>query len=249
MGEFISHNVVLEGGTQTAPGRVIVAESGLCRAALRYLEETFGPGPHPDVTVADLGCLEGGYAAEFARAGYDVTGFEARQENYQRATWLAGQLALPNLRFEHGDVRDVLDGRTFDAVFCCGLLYHLDRPVEFLHLLGKVTGRLLILNTHHSLLDGTGHPEHVHHPGEHCDTEPSVHEGRTGHWHHEDDLMWSSFGNRSSFWLRKDELMGVLREAGFTDVAERDDWHDGAPMPHGSGGEFADRGMFTALKP
>ncbi len=35
-----------------------------------------------------MGCLEGGYTAEFARAGYDATGFEARKQNYDNAVEL-----------------------------------------------------------------------------------------------------------------------------------------------------------------
>ena len=35
-------------------------------------------------------------------------------------------------------------------VFCCGLLYHLDKPKEFLDTLSAVTTKLLILQTHFS---------------------------------------------------------------------------------------------------
>lgn len=244
---FTSHNILLPDGTQTAPGRPLVAGSGACRAALRYLAAEFGS--RRDITVADLGCLEGGYAAEFARAGYTAVGIEARQENYGRAAWLPGALALPNLRFLHGDVREVLPGTAFDAVFCCGLLYHLDRPVAFLDLLGQVTRRLLILNTHYSM-EG-GHPEGIHQPGERCDPGPAWHEGRAGHWFRETENRWASSGGTSSFWLRKDDLTEAIAAAGFTRVAERDDWRDdpAGGLPFGSGGAFADRGMFTAVKP
>ena len=174
-----------------------------------------------------------------------MTGIEARPENYGNAVWLQDALGLPNLRFTCGDVRDVLPGTRFDAVFCAGLLYHLDQPVAFLSLLGEVTERMLILNTNFSLEHG-GHPEDAHHPGESCEYGDSRHEGRAGHWHREIATRWSSYGNTSSFWLRKDDLILSIRDAGFTDVSERDGW--GTGLPQGSGGAYPDRGMFVALK-
>jgi hypothetical protein len=33
--------------------------------------------------IADLGCLEGGYAVEFARLGMNATGIEVRDSNFQ----------------------------------------------------------------------------------------------------------------------------------------------------------------------
>lgn len=240
---FTSHNTLLPDGTYTAPSQPVVAASGACHAALTYLGEQFTTPA--GVTVADLGCLEGGYAAEFARAGYDVTGIEVREENYARAQWLKDQLGLPNLRFLCNDVRTALPGMEFDAIFCCGLLYHLDKPVEFINMLGQATRRLLILNTHYSM--GGGHPEHIHQPGESCDHSLSVNEGKNGHWFFETENRWASYGNKASFWLTREDLIKSLADAGFSDITETYDWRrDG--LPWGSGGAFADRGMFVAVK-
>lgn len=244
---FTSHNVVFPDGSMTAPARPIVAESGVCKAALRYLENQFGLH-HASVSVGDLGCLEGGYAVEFARAGYEVTGIEARLENYSRAGVLPTLLDLPNLRFLCADVRDLPPEPTFDAVFCSGLLYHLDKPVEFLYLLGKITKKLLILNTHFSA-GPVGHSEHLHQPGERCEYDGSENEGMAGHWFYETENRWASYGNPRSFWLTKPGLTGTLREAGFGRVEEMTDWHNGNAMAFGSGGETGDRGMFVAVKP
>ena len=246
MPPFRSHNIALPDGTLTAPAEPLLASTVRCRAVMSYLADEFGGGGHSGVTVADLGCLEGGYAAEFARAGYDVTGIEARPENYDAAAWLPGALGLANLRFICGDVRDVLPGMEFDVSFCSGLLYHLDEPVAFVKLLGQVTRRILILNTNFSAAGG--HPESVHNPGEWCG-ERTTHEGYAGHWCHEQDNLWASFGNRASFWLDKDALIEVIAAAGFVAVTEKQDWREGARLPMGSGGAYADRGMFVAFKP
>lgn len=251
--QFASHNIVLPDGTQTAPGMPLVADAAACRAALRELGRHFAD----DVellrpTLADLGCLEGGYAVEFARAGYNVTGFEAVPENYQAAAWLPQPLGLEySLRFVRGDVRSTLAGTLFDAVFCSGLLYHLDEPVKFLTMLGTVTRHALVLNTHYSLPGG--HSESVHHAGSYCDYGDNVHEGRRGHWYYEEVSRWSSFGNHRSFWLAKDELVPVLTEAGFREVREIADWRScgqagGQLHIPGGAGVYDDRTMFLAVK-
>lgn len=244
---FTSHNVVLPDGTQTAPGLPLVRESNACSAALHILRDFLDPGDQ--TTVADLGSLEGGYAYEFARAGYDVTGIEARQEHHENAVRLQERSGLPNLRFERGDARYVLQGRVFDAVFCSGLLYHIGNPVMFLRAVGRATKHLLILNTHYSL-EG-GHSETVHGADSWCEYGDFEHEGRKGHWFHESQSPWDSYGNPKSFWLTKPELLDVLKgEAGFAQVAEVD-WQSSAMKAHvpGGAGMYADRGMFVAVKP
>jgi SAM-dependent methyltransferase len=203
---FTAHNIVLPGGTETWPGMEPVAGNGICRAALRDLELAFPGADRSSIRVADLGCLEGGYAAAFAQAGYDVTGFEVRPENLACCEFVAGRLALPNLRFIRSDVRDVFtEPGEWDAVFCCGLLYHLDDPVAFLRQLGRATRRLLIVQTHYST-----HPD-------------AEHEGHRGHWYSEGGGRWESWENKRSFWLAKKDLMSAMRDAGFDLVFEQAD--------------------------
>jgi len=220
---FTAHNVELPDGSETLRGRELIADNAVCRAALKNLESAFPSGPD-GVRVADLGCLEGGHSAAFARAGYDVTGFEARLENFLCCRYLQERLALPNLRYVRADVRDVFDGGTqFDAVFCCGLLYHLDEPVKFLRQLGAATRHLLMVQTHYS-------------------TRPDArHEGCDGHWYDEQTTArWASWKNPRSFWLTKSDLMGVMRDE-FGHVFEQADAVSANPGPDA-------RSMFVGLK-
>jgi SAM-dependent methyltransferase len=226
---FTAHNIVLPGGTQTLPGAELVAENGICRAALRDLELAFPGAGRSAIRVADLGCLEGGYAAAFAQAGYDVTGFEARADNIACCEFLAERLKLSNLRFVQDDVRNVFGPESeWDAVFCCGLLYHLDDPVAFLRQLGRATRRLLIAQTHYS-------------------TRPDAkHEGHRGHWYDEGRGRWESWKNERSFWLTRKDLMSAMRDAGFDLVFEqadhrRDILADDATVPDA-------RSMFVGIK-
>lgn len=185
--------------------------------------------PRDEVRVADLGCLEGGYTAAFAQAGYDATGFEVRLDNYLCCQLIGNQLALPNLRYVQADVRDIAAGPDeWDAVFCCGLLYHLDNPVTFLHQLGKVTRRLLIVQTHYSTRPNT------------------VHEAHRGHWYEEIPSRWSSWQNPRSFWLTRKDLLAVMRNTGFDLVFEQADFRDDILADDPADPD--ERSMFTGLK-
>jgi SAM-dependent methyltransferase len=232
---FAGHNVVLPDGTQTKPGTPLIGGNGITLAALRVMRLACPPG----ATVADLGCLEGGYSAAFAEAGYDVLGVESRAANVARCRWLAAQLGS-SARFAHDDVRHLPDYGEFDVTFCAGLLYHLDKPCEFLQMLGRVTRRLLIVQSHYSL-----HPD-------------AEHEGRAGHWYNDnpgDGDPFGSHGNPRSFWLAEGELLAAVRDAGFAVVFRQYDYLDdiaggpiGIPGPgNPCGGD--DRGMFIGVKP
>jgi SAM-dependent methyltransferase len=234
---FTSHNIRLRDGSHTRPGAQLLAKTGICQAALRDLEMAFPLGP-AGVTIADLGCLEGGYAAAFAAAGYATHGVEARADNFACCQHVALNAGLANLTFAQGDVRDLVDRGLWDAVFCCGLLYHLDEPVAFLRKLGRATHRLLILQTHYA----RDWPY----------VSADYNEGFRGEWHAEPPgHRWGAHGNRRSFWLCRRDLLAAMRDAGFSLVFEQADFL--TDMREGSyldqhGQVHEQRGMFVGLK-
>ena len=142
---FTSHNIRLDDGTYTKPeaGPSIDRLSWFL-GAKRIIDATF-PGDKARLSVADLGCLEGGYTVEFARLGLQSLGLDVRESNIEVCRYVQSKTDLPNLRFVRDDVWNIADHGSFDIVFCCGLLYHLDRPRAFLDVLSDVTKRLLIL--------------------------------------------------------------------------------------------------------
>lgn len=233
--EFQGHNIILDDGSQTVPALPVLADTGICQAALRTLRLLLPAGG----TVADLGCYEGGYAVEFARAGYDVTGIESKTVNFAKCEYVAKNVNLPGLHFIQEDARDLAKHGQFDAVFCAGLLYHLDCPSAFLTMLGQVTRRVAIIQTHYATF---------------CDAQ---HEGRQGWWY--DDFpgqrdLWGSEGNLRSFWLAVEELLQAVREAGFGIIYQQHDYVAdlvaGPPMVAGPGTPDGglDRIMLTAVK-
>src|SRR5437868_191434 len=102
--------------------------------------------------LLDLGSLEGGLSFEMAREGWDVTGIEGRDSNFEKAELIRRYFGLENLRFQLRDVKSLDPGRdgTFDVILCCGLLYHLDNPFAFFEKLATILAPdgLLFVDTH-----------------------------------------------------------------------------------------------------
>jgi len=147
MPTFTAHNIRLDDGTFTKPDARPMHEYPRFIAARDLLNTAF-PGDKTGLRIADLGCLEGGFAVEFARMGFDALGIEVRKSNFEACEFVKQRVDLPNLTFAHDNAWNVARYGPFDAIFCSGLLYHLDRPREFLRLLSSQTRRLLILDTH-----------------------------------------------------------------------------------------------------
>lgn len=222
---FTAHNVRLADGTMTLPGTPLLADEPQVQAALRTLRVVAPISKDARPRVADLGCLEGGYAAAFASEGYDVLGIEGRESNFERCQRVAAGLELPNLSFAHDDVRNLTAHGMFDVAFCSGLLYHLERPVEFVHMLGTQTSKAVLLHTHYAT---------SRRPRGYRLSRTSTNEGKRGRWYEEfsakasnDDveaISWASIGNDRSFWLDKDALLQTMVEAGFPVVYEQFDF-------------------------
>jgi len=148
--EFTAHNIRLDDGTLTKPDAAYSMEADPWFVSARRILETVFPGNKKHLRLADLGCLEGGFAVEFARMGFQVLGIEVRDANIAACNYVKSKTNLPNLVFVKDDAWNIGKHGMFDVVFCCGLLYHLDRPKKFLETVSSVTTKLMILQTHFS---------------------------------------------------------------------------------------------------
>jgi SAM-dependent methyltransferase len=229
--QFTAHNIRLDDGTFTKPEiGYSIDQYPHFTAAKRMLRATF-PEDEKDIRIADLGCLEGGYAVEFARMGFQVVGVEVRESNIAACNYVKSKTKLPNLTFVKDDVVNIARHGSFDAIFCCGLLYHLDNPKAFLETLSSVTKRLLILQTHFSVSnsDMESNPNYTF-----KGLLPiSENEGLFGRWYTEfeadedfknrESSKWSSWDNRRSFWPQREFLLQAISDVGFDLVMEQYD--------------------------
>ena len=79
--EFTSHNIRLDNGSFTKPDVRYSMDANQSFVSARRLLDTVFPGDKNHYRLADLGCLEGGFAVEFARMGFQVLGIEVREAN------------------------------------------------------------------------------------------------------------------------------------------------------------------------
>lgn len=254
---FTAHNVRLDDGTYTFPERERIDQTG-DYAAVKNLLPVLFPDGWQGRSIVDLGCLEGGFATEFARLGLDSTGIEVRESNIANAEYIKSKTNLSNLRFIRDDAWNVAKHGPFDLVFCVGLHYHIDDQLRFLREMSAACTKAIFIDTHVA-------PEFDDQPAvsRFNLSELTAHEGLPGRWYGEHDLdvansaskleklKWASWANTRSFWPTRGALVTAMRMAGFSIVFEDFDQH-----VHGSvralspeGWNYREsRGMFVGIK-
>ena len=226
-GTFTAHNIRLADGSVTLPEMGwTMDQHPLVQAVARMLRAVF-PDGLAGRSIVDIGCLEGGYATEFARLGMASTGIEVRESNFQNCLLVKSRTNLPQLSFIRDDANNIANHGPFDAAFVNGLLYHLDQPRRFLTDLAKVCRKVVFLQTHIALSVPT---EAI---ALHRLSPLTENEGLKGRWYPEydeltpeqlDQAKWASWSNNRSFWVQKEYLIDLLRQLGFGVVVEQFDW-------------------------
>ena len=228
---FTAHNILLDDGSYTKDQNLpVMSEDSRFISSKKLFNSLFHEATDR-IRIADLGCLEGGYVTEFARLGYDTLGVEVRQSNYDACQYVKSKTSLNNLYFTKDDVLNIERYGRFDGIFCCGLLYHLDNPKEYLKILGGITRKILILQTHFALNEeynslGLNETKFQLSPIE-------ENEGILGRWYQEfpqetmlsdkENMRWSSWQNHRSFWPTREYLLQSIYDAGFDLVMEEFD--------------------------
>ena len=242
--EFTAHNVRLADGTYSKPDEEYVMDEHPWFLSAKRVLTSFFPNDRHNVRVADLGCLEGGYALEFARLGYQSVGIEVRESNIAACNFLKEDSQQQNLTYIKDDAWNVGDHGPFDAVFCCGLLYHIDNPRHFIETMAKATRKVLIIQTHFAVDDfyarsrvlrplRTMLPKRFGRTDKFKLSELCEHEGLMGRWFTEfksepseedrEAAKWHSWENHRSFWIQREYLLQAIQEAGFDMVFEQFD--------------------------
>lgn len=223
---FTAHNIRLDNGVVTKPDSPTTMDQDEWFISARKVLNLVFPGNKENYRIVDLGCLEGGYAVEFARMGFNTLGIEIRDLNIQCCEYVKRNVNLPNLEFVQDDVWNISKYGEFDAVFCCGILYHLDKPRKFLRTIAEQTRKLLYIQTCFSTEIESKHPKHSL-------SNITVNESMKGRWYREfpdnpstemrEKSRWSSYENKSSFWINREYLIGLIYDLGFNTVFEQFD--------------------------
>ncbi len=232
---WTSHNIALTDSITTMPGQPDFMKTDTRLKALLRVLAFFYRGRLANLRVADLGCLEGGFALALAQRGMNVVGIEARKKNLEKARLLKQHFDLPNLEFVEGDVKNFTRDNfgDFDVVLALGILYHLDQPAAWLRQIAGATGSVLIVDSHYAPDDEASLAlidQRIAQLSalERIEDGPATYEGR---WFFEygadaerEDQLWASYSNRKSFWLTKESLLRAVSSAGFDLVFEQHDY-------------------------
>lgn len=231
---WTSHNIRLTPEISTMPGEPDFIETDLrLHAIVRVLRFLHGDR-FDGLRIADLGCLEGGFALGLAQLGAHVVGVEARSINIEKTRLLQEHFGLDRLEFVCADVKDfsVATFGMFDVVLALGILYHLDQPSAWLEQIAEATKRILVVDTHYapSQDEGLGKLD-ANLPLGPIETVRHARHTYEGRWFHEygeeidpEDQLWASYSNNRSFWLTKESLLMSIRNSGFDLVFEQHDY-------------------------
>ncbi|MDP9488063.1 MAG: class I SAM-dependent methyltransferase [Actinomycetota bacterium] len=150
--------------------------------------------------VLEPGSLEGAMTLELAKRAREVVGLEARAQSVERAEFLKGLFGAQNATFYLTNLEedDLSSYGAFDAVFCCGLLYHLPNPRAFVERLAAASPNLY-LDTQYA--------------GPEWDL--TQREGLWGWVRREDPADPQSGVSGTAFWPTLDELLRLLFESGY----------------------------------
>lgn len=249
---FTGHNIRLDDGSETNPAIGLTIDTHPHFQAARRLLRVIYPDGVTGKSILDIGCLEGGYTLEFARLGMLATGIEVRESNYQNCLYVKQRVDQPGLTFVKDDAMNIGNYGSVDVVFANGILYHLDRPKQFLKAASAICRKVIFLQTHFATAEAS--------PGNSAFglSEIASNEGLLGRWYHEHDktqredldkLKWASWSNKKSFWICKEQLIFAIKDVGFDVVIEQYDAL-GDIRQDMTGGYYVqqNRSMFVGIK-
>jgi SAM-dependent methyltransferase len=111
------------------------------------VEWFFRYAPHPE-RILELGSLEGAHSFIMAQdpGVKRVVGLEGREANLRKARFVQELLQIRNVEFAQTNLEhaDLAEFGNFDAIFCCGLLYHLPEPWKLIQQCPSIAPLLFI---------------------------------------------------------------------------------------------------------
>lgn len=165
--------------------------------------------------ILELGSCEGGHTALLAPHCDSIHCIEGKEYLVKRARFIAQVMGFNNVTFEQHDFETWsllnLKPRTFDVIFCSGLLYHLSRPWELLAHCHYLSHQLY-LATHYTETNEQKYP----HDGK------FVPDGGSDAW---------SGMTPNAFWFTLPGLISCLEDCGY-EVAWKNDWKKFGPSPY-----------------
>lgn len=174
--------------------------------------------------ILELGPLEAGHSYMFEKEGAkNVVAVEANTRAFLKCLCIKEILKLNSVEFKLGDFMRFLEveNERYDLVFASGVLYHMEKPIELLHKISKLSDRIFIWTQYYDYHVLSKRPDFKRkfQPLSEIEHEGHIYECATQSYG--EALGWAGFcgGPESvSKWLTKDSLLKALHEFGFTEI-------------------------------
>lgn len=182
-------------------------------------------GRFDGMNILELGPLEGAHGFALERLGAaSVLSLEANIEAFMKCLIVKELLNLKKIHFMLGDVVEFFKANThrFDLIFCSGILYHMEDPIELIGHISKFTNKCFVWTHYYDENHCPGPPRRpLKQPG-----------GQIYYQRDYPDRDYGKFwgGNRPvSSWLRKDDILDAFSLAGLktTQIIAEDLDHPG----------------------
>lgn len=174
--------------------------------------------------ILELGPLEAGhsYMVEI-RGAESILAIEANKRAYLKCLIIKEILNLKRSHFLLGDFISFLKQNTlsFDLVLASGVLYHMNNPAELIHLISKVSSKLVLWTHYYEKAIIENNPTLT------PKFSGSNRQNYLGFDHvvykyfYSNALKWDGFcggSNSYSYWISKDDILACLRFFGFKDL-------------------------------
>ena len=167
------------------------------------------------ISVLELGPLEGAHSYAIEQLGAaGIVAVEANATAFLKCLVVKEALGLERTRFLLGDFSEYLRNAPprFDLIFACGVLYHMEDPLDLIALIAAASDRCFIW-THYYDADRC--------PGR--TAEPVVRDGASAVYYRQDygakgGQFWG--GNRdTASWMTRDAILDAFRRHGLTEVS------------------------------
>lgn len=174
--------------------------------------------------VLELGPLEGGHTYMLEQHGAaSILAIEANTRAFLKCLIVKELLSLQRARFLCGDFRKFLPAEpgVFDAVFACGVLYHMTEPVRLLRDIARTAPQLFLWTHYYDAKVAAEKPTVQAHLG-------SVEPGELDGFRYEQvrydyaaSLNWMGFCGGAapvSAWLSRETILAALDHFGYRSI-------------------------------
>lgn len=186
--------------------------------------------------VLELGPLEAGHSYQLENLGAEyLLGIEANAEAYLKCLVVKEMLNLRNCHFLLGDVEEFLKktDKTFDLVFCSGILYHMQDPLSIIQEICRITDRCFVWSHYYKVgtgdMDGKGTRRSIERGGFTADYYELEYQNQ------QDGTFWGGNTDRRA-WMTQDGILDSFKHFGLTHVEVL---HDTPSHENGAAMSFA----------